>query len=256
MNDRRSLLLERIDQRIAELGLSRERASLMAGMSRDGIRNLSREGGRIPRGANLASLARVLETTSSWLLGETDDASPAPAAPKEPDTGPPRMTPDQLARSEFEMSEARLVAVPFPLRAEMPMNVPIYGLAAGSAISTFEGFNFEGEIVDYARRPPALHQIKDAYALYITGHSMEPMHQSGDLRFVNPHKPYRRGDTVAIHVRPSEHAPLQCFIKIFIERRPDGIVARQLNPEAIMEFRAATIVAIHRVMTTAELFGI
>ncbi|MCX5478476.1 helix-turn-helix domain-containing protein [Kaistia geumhonensis] len=259
MATRHDILLQRIEERLKALGLSREAASTRAGMSRDGLRNLTRAKGRMPRSENLAKIAAVLETTTSYLLGETDqvadDADGAPPQPEPPQ--PVLLTPDQLAREAFDSSsEVRLADVRLPSRAEMPLNVPVYGLAAGSLMGTFEGFNFEGEIVDYARRPPALAHIKDAYALYITGHSMEPQHLDGDLRFVNPHKPVRRGDTVAIHIRNGPHAPLQCYIKIFLERRQSGVVARQLNPEATMEFAAQTVVAVHRVLSMNDLFGL
>src|SRR5271165_6718243 len=78
-------ILERIEQRLAALGLSADTASKLAGKP-DAIRNIRRamKGGTRQgvQTATLDALAPVLQTTAEWLLAGTDDepASPTPSA--------------------------------------------------------------------------------------------------------------------------------------------------------------------------------
>lgn len=59
---------DRIKKRLKAVGMSAQAASLAAGMSKDGIRNIFRKPEQTPQGRNLIPLAEVLETTVSWLL--------------------------------------------------------------------------------------------------------------------------------------------------------------------------------------------
>lgn len=72
-------VVERIEFRLREVGLSAAGASKAAGLSPDAIRNMQRavtaETGRINPGASTATLralAPVLETTVAWLTGAED----------------------------------------------------------------------------------------------------------------------------------------------------------------------------------------
>lgn len=137
----------------------------------------------------------------------------------------------------------------------MPRDVPVLGTAAGSAIGGYD-FRFEGGVIDYVRRPPALVGAKDIYAIFVTGSSMDPEHRAGDLRFVNPHRPPALGDTVIIQVRTRDEGETEAYIKRLVRRTGDRIMAAQLNPEATIEFKAPTVVAIHKVLSLNELFGV
>jgi transcriptional regulator with XRE-family HTH domain len=75
-----SVIMQRIDQRLNELGLSREAASKLAGKSRDFIRNIAKNPDKptIPRGDNLMALARVLECSPEFLLGHESETGVPP----------------------------------------------------------------------------------------------------------------------------------------------------------------------------------
>lgn len=60
-------LADRIDQRLKELGLSSNAASVMAGRSRDFIRNIKRGLSQIPQGDNLLALAKVLQVPPEFF---------------------------------------------------------------------------------------------------------------------------------------------------------------------------------------------
>jgi SOS-response transcriptional repressor LexA len=78
-----SEILERIEQRLAELGMNATQASVQAGLHRDAIRNIRRAAqekrtdGRLgvqPR--TIAALAKVLDTSPGWLLTGRDERTP------------------------------------------------------------------------------------------------------------------------------------------------------------------------------------
>lgn len=73
MND----ILDRIEQRLIDVGLSASAASVAAGLSKDAIRNIRRARAQgVVAGVNVRTveaLAPVLKTTKSWLLGEGGD---------------------------------------------------------------------------------------------------------------------------------------------------------------------------------------
>lgn len=74
-------VVQRIDSRLKVVGKSAAGASREAGLSEDAIRNLRRAArGEIPsKGLNvetLVSIAKALEISSSWLLGEDEDSPP------------------------------------------------------------------------------------------------------------------------------------------------------------------------------------
>jgi phage repressor protein C with HTH and peptisase S24 domain len=138
-----------------------------------------------------------------------------------------------------------------PLSPAMIRDVPILGVAAGSA---FGAFVISGDPIGYVARPPALQYVPDAYAVYVQNESMSPLHNPGDLRFVHPHKPPRAGDSVVLQLVEAD-ASAQAYIKIFERRSGDWVVCRQTNPAAEIKFKAAQIRAVHRVMTMNELFN-
>ncbi len=104
-------------------------------------------------------------------------------------------------------------------------------------------------------RPAALSGSRQLYAIYVSGSSMAPMHGHGELRFVDPARPARPGDTVVVQTRPSSETGGETLLKIFVGRKDDKTVLRQLNPEATVEIPNRHVVSVHRVLTTNELFG-
>lgn len=72
-----TITIQRIKQRLKELGLTPRAASLEAGLSADAIRNMLRNPKAIPRGRTLIALAEALDVTVEWLLGQDAPAAGA-----------------------------------------------------------------------------------------------------------------------------------------------------------------------------------
>ena len=140
-----------------------------------------------------------------------------------------------------------------PLAKALPRNLPVLGTVRGAVASN--GFQLRDETVDYVGRPPALLGVDDAYALYVVGDSMSPLHRPGDICCVHPGRPCQPGDSIIIQVKNGPTAPIEAYIKILVEETKDWIVTRQLNPSAEMRFKRSTLVNMHHVMTMREILG-
>lgn len=143
---------------------------------------------------------------------------------------------------------------PHPELATMPKDIQVLGTAAGSLLSG--AFQIEG-VIDYVRRPPALAGARDIYALYIEGSSMEPRYFPGDLVYVNPHKPPRIGDVVIVQEINGGPHTITASIGLLYKRVSGSVVLAKYNPpDSQITIRQDRIKAIHRVLTTNELFGV
>lgn len=221
------LLRQRIESRLAELGRSASDVSKKSTGSPDTIRSWLNHPERSPRIDTLAKVAAELQTTPEWLQGR-DTSEIAPNVAPAP--------------------------VEIPSRSSMPNDVEVLGTAAGSHAGG--AFQFEGGVIDYVRRPPALAGARDVYALYIEGSSMEPRYMPGELVIVHPHRPPRMGDAVIVQFRTGEHAPIQAMIGFFQGRTATRVKLRKLNPEAMVELNRETVIAVHKVLDMNEIFGI
>ncbi len=221
-------LRDRIRNRLDETGMSPEEASRKAGLDKTYLRKLFERPASQPGAETLRKLADALDTTTAALLGE---AKPQPI-----------------------VTDVRGAAVAVPPLTAMPNDLPVRGTAAGSHLRG--AFELEPGIVDWVRRPPALAGAANAYALYIEGTSMVPEHNPGDLRIVHPDRPPRIGDSVIVQVRISRDAAIEATIGHLLRRTERAVIIGKLNPKAEVELKRETVVAIHKVLTLNELFGV
>ncbi|RED52132.1 XRE family transcriptional regulator [Aestuariispira insulae] len=229
----------RIRQRLETLGISANAASSRAGLDRTSLKSILDGRSKNPRADTLLKLAHVLDCTFEWLVS---GAGPSPAAP----AGHPASSEIIAARPAGGSA--------FPPRHEMPLNVPVFGTAAGSL---GEGaFSLEMTAVDYVRRPPGIANAADVYAVYIEGDSMEPRFYPGELVYVNPHRPARPGDFVVIQMQNGLHAEIQSYCKKLIRKSDETLYLEQFNPKTNLELPLGDVRAIHRILPLNELMGI
>src|SRR5207245_1801425 len=77
----------------------------------------------------------------------------------------------------------------------------------------------------YTARPANLDGVREAYAIYMVGDSMEPRYEPGWLLHVNPFKPPTRGRDVVVYKEGQA-----VLIKTFVDWEGDTLILRQLNP--------------------------
>jgi len=104
-----------------------------------------------------------------------------------------------------------------------------------------------GEAVDWVHRPAELNGVRDAFAVFMAGESMEPKYQAGDTLFIHPHIQPRPGDHILIQLRSGE-----ALVKR-LERRTEAIVyIQQYNPAAILEIATESIERIQLVIGSMD----
>lgn len=214
-------------------------------MGEDGIRNLRRQAKINPNASmtqeSLRALAPVLKTTVAWLIAEEGSEE------LENSDGVP---PPQL-----DVVEPTAALSTTSLRS-LPRDLPVLGTAAGSFAVERGGFEMESRVIEYVRRPEALLSVVDAYAIYMTGNSMAPEHNEGDLRIVHPSRPPRIGDSVVIQVKSSPSEPVVGYVARLVRRSGERIIVAKHNPAKEVEFDSKYVVSIHRILTLNELLGL
>ena len=101
--------------------------------------------------------------------------------------------------------------------------VPLIGFAEAGAGGYFDDGGFPvGEGWDEIAFPAV--SDEHAYALEISGHSMEPAYRDGDVILVSPAAPIRRGDRVVVRTRGGE-----VMAKELKRRTARSIELRSLN---------------------------
>lgn len=139
------------------------------------------------------------------------------------------------APSELRISD-------FPIHGDM--DLPVLGTAKGGNDALL--FN-DGEVVERVTRPSLLAGATQAYAVYMTGDSMEPRYQALELLYVNPARPLTRGCYVVV-----QKANGEAIVKRFMRRSDHTLVLEQLNPQSEIQIPASEVAAIHRIVGSVE----
>lgn len=115
-----------------------------------------------------------------------------------------------------------------PVAGIRPMasrDLPVYAAAEGG----------EGELVvsiepiDMVPRPWYLGEVRDGYAVLVTGESMFPEFEPGDMAIVNPKLPYMRGK-VHIFATERDDGHFLATIKRLVKVTSDAWIVEQHNP--------------------------
>jgi len=125
--------------------------------------------------------------------------------------------------------------------------VPLIGLAQAGANGFFDDAGYPvGGGWDEVNLP----EVGDphAYALEISGDSMEPVFRDGDMVIVSPAAPIRRGDRVVLRTQEGE-----VMAKQLARRSARRIELKSLNPEhRDRSFDLAEIAWVHRIVWASQ----
>ena len=141
-----------------------------------------------------------------------------------------------------------------PQAHEMPRDLPVLGTAAGAKSETDGAVQLIGGVIDRVRRPPALADVHDAYALYVINDSMEPALPAGETLIVHPHKPVRPRDNVVIQVR-GEDGELYAYVKRLVRQTSQEIICEQHNPPKQVVFPRKSVERMHRILSFTDLIS-
>ena len=201
------------------------------------------ETGRSERSKHTSAIARALNVSLGWL---------------ETGNGAMMMRESDVERHSGEHEPMRLA--PFGddriAPREWARDVPVLGSAACGQDGLFE---FNGDVLEYARRPPRLIGANTIYALYVANDSMFPWRKHGELVYAHPGWPVRVDDFVVVQLLPKkEHADPRpaAYIKQLVRQNSEGVTLHQFNPAKDISLKRREIKSIHRIVDWAELLGI
>lgn len=224
---------ERVRRARERAGMSQAELAKAIGIKQPSVHAL--ETGTGERSKHVLAIASALGVGVDWLAHGEGKLEDAPA-------------PNQRAAP---FGEARFAP------RELTKDLPVYGSAACGKDGLFD-FN-TGDVVDTVRRPPRLVGVRDAYALYLSGQSMSPWKEDGQLVFVHPGMPVRVGDyaVVELHPKKPEHDPrAAAFIKRVSKLSSEEVTLLQYNPKKEIKLKRKAIRHLHRVLSPEELLGV
>jgi phage repressor protein C with HTH and peptisase S24 domain len=109
--------------------------------------------------------------------------------------------------------------------SKVARTVPLLGFAEAGAGGYFDDGGFPaGEGWDEIAFPAVTDQ--HAYALEVSGHSMEPAYRDGDVILVSPSAPIKRGDRVVVRTRDGK-----VMAKELKRKTPKSVELKSLNTE-------------------------
>jgi phage repressor protein C with HTH and peptisase S24 domain len=123
--------------------------------------------------------------------------------------------------------------------------IPVYGQAVGGQDGRFI---FNGEKIADVLAPPILWGVRDAYAVYVVGESMEPRYLAGETVYVNPHIPTRRGEFVVVQIKAGDGEAPYGYIKQFVSMSADKLRLKQFNPEKDLSFPTRLVFSVHKIV--------
>jgi phage repressor protein C with HTH and peptisase S24 domain len=218
MDSVRSLIVARV----AELGLSLSELSLRAGKNHAYFQQFIKRGipDRLPEEVR-GLVARILRVDESRLK-MVGKKSTAPVIP-----------PNAEISGEVQIAT----------------RIPVYGQAVGGRDGEFI---LNGNQISDILAPPSLSRVADAYAVYVVGDSMEPRYFAGEMVFVNPRLPISKGAFVVAQIAIGDDEIPHAYVKRFVSSDARRLRLEQYNPSKILEFPAASVVSVHRVIMGGE----
>lgn len=151
-----------------------------------------------------------------------------------------------------ELSEATRITSPTRVPALGPKDVELLGVTVGGDDADF---TFNGEVIDYVRRPPGIATTQGVFANQVIGTSMIPRFEPGEVIYAGGKQPVN-GEYVIIELFPEgSEKNGKCFIKRLVSRKPREIVCEQFNPPKQLTFDPYAIKKMSRVIPWQELLG-
>lgn len=129
--------------------------------------------------------------------------------------------------------------------------IPVMGTAESVPGGPVE---WNGESIDEVGRPPFLAGAKGAYALYVTGSSMEPRYNAGETIYVHPGRPRLPNDYVVVLLsKPSDPGKKFVLIRQFISQTEQSTTFLQLKPRKTMTLPTAQVLEMHTIVGSGRM---
>ncbi|WND02043.1 S24 family peptidase [Temperatibacter marinus] len=196
---------KRVSYRRRILGLSQRELGKQIGISQQAIERLENDATKNPR--NLLKLADSLGLDPHELVHGT--------------------TADRL----MTLKEDSIP--PYAPSHNSLRDLPVMGAAQGGPDGNLI---MNDDPIDWTDRPQTLLGVTEAFAVYITGDSMSPKYEDGDLLYIHPNRPFKKGRYVVI-----ETTDQRGYIKQFRKWDETDLIVRQFNPAKDLRIPRASI---------------
>lgn len=175
--------------------------------------------------ARVPDIARALQVTVGWLMGEDE--------------------------RNINLETGIFSAHAGPQFVPGVRDFPVLGSAeAGDGTFTMDS----GVPIDFVNRPIGLANRKDAYGIYVQGVSMLPIYDPGDLVYVDPRRPPMIGRDCIVQLKKrSEGDAMRFLLKRLVKRTGAKWTFRQFNPEKDIVLDDREIQAVHLILKNHEM---
>jgi len=133
-----------------------------------------------------------------------------------------------------------------PLKDVGENQIPVYGNAAAGLGADVTDVSSP---VEYVGRHPLMASSANGYAVFVVGTSMEPRFREGEIVYVRPGKPPRRGDDVVVQIEKDKTRT--AIVKEYVSADDEDVTLRQHNPTKEIKIRRDSVAAIHIVCGTS-----
>jgi phage repressor protein C with HTH and peptisase S24 domain len=178
-------------------------------ITQGGIAQIERRGETEPK--SIVQLAQALGVSVTWLQSTRGERTAGVAA-------------DDLQLSMLPSggrAGARAAAAPEPRQ-----QLQIFASAQGGD----EGaMTLSNEPVAWLPRDARLEGVEEAYGCFVSGDSMEPAYEKGNILLVNPRAPVNPGDDV-VFMREDKSGTRYVLIKRLVRRNEASWTVKQYNP--------------------------
>lgn len=186
-------------------------------ITQGGIAQIERRGDTEPK--SIVQLAQALGLSVNWLQSIKGEKTARPT----PDDDEGELLPVEQGGRRRRPADGS-VAVPRALTARPPLQV--FASAQGGAEGAMVLSN---EPVSWIPRDPRLEGVHDAYGCFVSGDSMEPAYERGNLLLVNPSADVSPGDD-CVFLRETADGSRYVLIKRLVRRNEASWTVRQYNP--------------------------
>lgn len=148
-----------------------------------------------------------------------------------------------VSRPEHRTGQANIgppEPVSFPAKT-----IPIWGRSVEDEDGTLI---FDGDQLAVTQSIPELDGVRNAYAVYVYGTSMENRYYAGEKVYVHPTLPWRVGDFVVVQIKDVQRTHPYGYLKRLVKADAATVVLEQFNPPKKLQFPRNRVLSIHKVI--------
>ena len=225
MKNKSDGLASRIKKAREKAKLTQEKLASLIGVTKSAVNSWEQKG-VTPRSYRFIDIAEATNVSKEWLLlgGSTNNQNLV------------MFTPSGKVLPIADLPNQKII--------------PIYG----HAIAGVNGeFLFNGKKLFEMLCPPQLLRAPDAYGVQVSGDSMYPRFEDGEIVYVDPSRRVKKGDYVVAQVMAEEGSSLpQVFIKKFVRHNEAELVLEQFVPKKNLVFPHERVVSVHYIALAGE----